>query len=315
MKKIQKLLVIILLVTLLSGCTKYVKVDKKNVSFEETGQNLTDNILCKPTNKNLLGIYEEHSKDLSIELKELPECKDFKVNSNGYSGLWESVFIKPLAWLILKLGYLIEQFGGFGAAIMIIGLAIRILLMPMSLKSLTQSDAMKKAQPKIKKIEKKYENKNDKESLMMKSQDTMAVYKEYKISPISGCLVAFLQLPLFFAFLEAINRLPVVFEDKFLGLNLGMTPLKGIMNHNYWYIIIIALVILSTYFSFKNSMSQSNGMPETEKQMQFMSKFMIIMISIASLSLSTAISLYWIVTNMFVMVQNFIFNKIRKEKV
>ena len=53
--------------------------------------------------------------------------------------------------------------------------------------------------------------------------------------------------------------------------------------------------------------NQSND--EMEHQMQFMMKFMIIMISVASFSLPTAIALYWIVTNAFAVIQNMIINK------
>ena len=56
--------------------------------------------------------------------------------------------------------------------------------------------------------------------------------------------------------------------------------------------------------------SNQMGNPEMERQMQFMFKFMIIMISVASLYLSTAIALYWIATNGFVVVQNWIFKKL-----
>ena len=125
-------------------------------------------------------------------------------------------------------------------------------------------------------------------------------------------MLAFIQLPLFFAFLQAINRTPAIFEDKFLGLTLGKTPIVGLFQYHEWaYIIIIILIILTTYLSFKNTMSATQtGTPDMQKQMQFMLKFMIIMISVASLYLSTALALYWIVTNGFVVIQNLIFKKL-----
>ena len=58
----------------------------------------------------------------------------------------------------------------------------------------------------------------------------------------------------------------------------------------------------------------STGNPEMEKQMQFTFKFMIIMISVASLYLSTALALYWIATNGFVVVQNYIFKKLDEKE-
>ena len=60
------------------------------------------------------------------------------------------------------------------------------------------------------------------------------------INPISGFLLSFVQLPLLFAFYEAINRTPAIFEDKFLFLELGKTPGVAIQNGEWHYIILIS---------------------------------------------------------------------------
>lgn len=312
MKKKLKVILIVLLLVLSTGCTKYVKDGKQNVTYEKTGQTLTANILCKPYEEDLYKIYKENSDSLTVSLEDLPSCDDFKPNSLKYVSLWESLIVKPLAWLILQLGYIVKN---MGVSVMLIGLIIRILLLPVSYKTVIQSENMKKAQPEINKLEKKYKNKTDNESLMMKSQETMMIYKKYKINPVSGCLLSFIQLPLFLGFLEAINRVPAIFEGSFLSMNLGMTPLTGIMNKQYIYIILIVLIILSTYFSFKMSMkSQSAGGAEVQQQMQYMFLFMIVMISIASFSLPTAIALYWIITNGFAVIQTLIIKKLNEKR-
>ncbi len=312
MKKKLKVILIVLLLVLSTGCTKYVKDGKQNVTYEKTGQTLTANILCKPYEEDLYKIYEENEEALMVKLEDLPSCDDFKPNSLKYVSLWESLIVKPLAWLILQLGYIVKN---MGVSVMLIGLIIRILLLPVSYKTVIQSENMKKAQPEINKLEKKYKNKTDNESLMMKSQETMMIYKKYKINPVSGCLLSFIQLPLFLGFLEAINRVPAIFEGSFLSMNLGMTPLTGIMNKQYIYIILIVLIILSTYFSFKMSMkSQSAGGAEVQQQMQYMFLFMIVMISIASFSLPTAIALYWIITNGFAVIQTLIIKKLNEKR-
>lgn len=311
MKKI-KIIILVILLLLSTGCTKYMKDGKENIKYDATGQTLTANILCKPQDEDLNKIYEEHEDLIQVKIEDLPTCKDFKINSLKYQSLWESFLVKPLAYVILKVGYLVKN---MGLSVMIIGLLIRLLMLPISYKSSLQSENIKKAQPEINKIERKYKNKTDNESLMAKSQETMLVYKKYQINPISGCLLTFLQLPIFFAFLEAINRVPAIFEGSFLGMNLGMTPLVGFTHKNYIYIVLVLLIILSTYFSFKMSMSSQQGMGgEAEQQMQFMFKFMIIMISIASLSLPTAIALYWIVTNVFAVVQTLIIRKLNEKR-
>lgn len=310
MKKV-KIGILVLLVFSLTACgnSNYITDDGTPVEYKKTGQILQKDILCKPEDSELDALYKEYGDQTKINYDDLPLCSEFHLSSNEADGIWEGIFVKPLAFLILKLGYLINS---FGLAVILIGLAIRLILMPISRKTMRQSSNMKKAQPEIAKIEKKYAGKTDNESMLAKSQEMMLVYKKYNISPFGSCLLAFIQLPLFFAFLQAINRTPAIFEDTFLGLTLGQTPIKGLLEYHQWaYLIIIALIILTTYLSFRNSMSTTQtGNQDMERQMQFIFKFMIIMISVASLYLSTAIALYWIVTNGFVVLQNFIFKKI-----
>lgn len=296
-------LIVLLLALALTGCTKYMSDDKnKKITYEKTGQTLPSNILCKPTDKEMLKLYEENIDKMTVKLDKLPACENFKPNNLKYVSIWESGFVKPLAYIILKVGSFVKN---YGISVMIIGLLMRLIMLPLSKNSLAQSENMKKAQPEIMKIEKKYKDKTDKESMMKKSEETMYIYKKYNINPLTGCLFAFIQLPLFFAFLEAVNRVPAIFEGKLLFLQLGTTPLVGISNKNYWYILLIVLIIATTYFSLKNTMQPSmNGQDNAQKQTQFMAKFMLVIISVASLSLPTAIGLYWIVTNAFTVFQN-----------
>lgn len=304
MKKFRAILVV-LVVLLTTGCGSAIKDDKKKlVVYKETGQSIQNNILCKPTNKDLLELYTKYDKQLKISIKKLPECKNFKITSNKSTGIWEFIFVKPLAFLILKLGYAIKN---FGLSVMIIGILIRVILLPFSKKSQMQAENMKKATPEIQRLEVKYKDKTDRESMMQKSQETMLIYKKYGINPISGCLLAFIQLPLFFGFLQAINRVPAIFEGKFLNLSLGMTPSTGISKGNYVYIVLIVLVILTTYYSFKKSLAQTaSAQPNQGKSMLIM---MLVMIFVASFSLPTAIALYWISTNAFIVAQTYIMEK------
>jgi len=311
-KKKIKIIIIAFLLLICTSCTENLKDGKEIVTNKATGQTLTANILCKPSDEQLLKTYEEYDDKLQVSLDELPECKTFTPSKLKYQSLWESIFIKPLAYIILKLGYLVKN---MGVSVMILGLLIRLIMMPIQIKTVKQSENMKKVQPELARIEKKYKDKTDNESLMAKSQETMLLYKKYSINPVSGCILAFIQLPIFFAFLEAINRVPAIFEGTFLTMNLGMTPATGIAQHNYIYIILIVLIILSTFLSFKISMSSQDQNNEMAQQMKFMFIFMIIMVSFASLSLPTAIALYWIVTNGFAVIQNFIIKRVIEKRI
>jgi len=304
MKKI-KLLLLVTFVVLLTGCGSAIKdKNKKMVVYKPTGQAIQKNILCKPKSEDLLKLYKKYDKQMKISIKKLPDCKNFKITSNKSSGLWEFLFVKPLAFLILKLGYAIKN---FGLSVMIIGVLIRVILLPFSKKSQMQTINMQKATPEIQRLEIKYKDKTDSESLMQKSQETMAIYKKYGVNPLSGCLMAFIQLPLFFGFLQAINRVPAIFEGKFLGLSLGMTPTTGIAKGNYTYIILIVLVMLTTYYSFKKTLTQTAATQQSQNKSMLI--IMLVMIFVASFSLPTAIALYWIITNAFIVVQNYIIDK------
>lgn len=322
-KKITRVLVLVLCLFLITGCTKQMKTanGKKIVKSEITNQTLVENVLCKPDK-----LYDEYDKaikqkqkdykkmykngDLSkkeynkkmdsiIDLEKLPKCENISIVQGGYETFWTSVFVKPLAWAIVNLGKIVKN---YGLAIILATIIIRLILFPITKKMLNQSENMKKAQPKLDKLEKKYKNKTDQQSMMAKSTEMMAIYKEYNINPVSGCLLSFIQLPLFFAFYEALNRLPILFEDKFLTFNMGMTPLAAIEKGNYIYLILPILVGIVTYYSFKmNKMSVSK---EQESQMKMMFNVMIIVIFITSFSMSTAIILYWIINSGFTIIQN-----------
>lgn len=309
MKKKMLLLVVILLT--LSGCTKYISDDnKKRVVYEVTGQSLPSNILCKPEDKNLLKIYEQYKDNLDVNLEDLPNCDEMKVfSTKNYSNLWVQFFVTPLAWVIIKIGSLVKS---YGVSVMLVGLLIRLIMMPLTAKTMRQSQNMQKAQKELSRLEEKYRNRTDKDALMQRNQEMMQIYNKYDIKPLGSCLMSFIQIPLFLAFLEAINRIPVIFEEYLGAYQLGTTPLVALKNGNYYYIILIALIILTTYLSLSYNMKNSAS-SEQQSQMKYMTIFMIVFISIASFSLPTAIALYWVVTNGFSVIQNFVLSKRRSK--
>ena len=307
MKK-KHIVILLILVFMLTGCTRYLQDDtKKRIVNESTGQSLPSNILCKPTSNELTKIYEEYNVKLEVPLEKLGDCADLKYyDSENYNGLWVQLIVMPLAWLIIKIGNI---FGNYGLSVMIVGLLIRVVLLPFSIKMSKQSENMKKVQPEMARLEKKYEGRNDQEAMMAKSQEMMMIYKKYNVSPMGSCLLSFVQLPIFFGFLEAINRIPAIFEGTLGSYQLGTTPLIGLKSGNYYYIILILLIMLTTYLSFKVSMNNGMGNAEQAKQMKMMTTFMLVFISIASFSLPTAIALYWVVTNGFNVLQNLVIKK------
>lgn len=306
-KKICVIAAIILLT--LTGCNKQlVDGDKKRVMDEKTGQSLSANILCLPENEEILEQYKKYEEYMDVKLSDLPKCSNMKIyEKKAYNGLWVQLFVRPLAWVIINLGKIL---GNYGVSVMVMGIIIRLIMMPFSAKTIRQQENLKKAQPELERIEKKYKDKTDQESMMQKSQETLNIYKKYSVNPLSSCLVSFIQLPLFFAFLEAINRVPAIFENYFWKFQLGTTPLVGIKEGNYFYIILIVLIVLFTALSFKMTMNQTSVTTESGVQTKYMMIFMTVFIGIASIQLPSAIALYWVVTNAFNVFQTIIFKKV-----
>ena len=289
-KKYQKILLIILCVFLLTGCTKILKdSNNKVVRNQETGQTITENIICRPTNKNTIKIYEKNK----VDINKLPKCNNFSP-LNNYEGLWTSIFVKPLAWLIIKIGVFCKN---YGLALVITCLLIRLLLYPFTKKTAMQSELIKKAQPELQKLEEKYANKKSTEDQNKKAQEMMLIYQKYKINPVAGCLLAFIQLPLLLAFYEAINRTPAIFEDKFLFFELGKTPWVGIKNGEYIYIVLVILIFVATLFSFRKTLKDQSASPAMN--MKTTLYFMLAIITYSSFTLASAVGIYWITSNLF----------------
>jgi YidC/Oxa1 family membrane protein insertase len=177
-----------------------------------------------------------------------------------------------------------------------------------------QSELMKKATPELNKLEKKYQGKDSQEDQTKKAQEMMLIYQKYKINPVSGCLLSFVQIPLLFAFYEAINRTPSIFEEKFLNiLEMGTTPWVGVFtNHNYWYILLVILILVTTYFSFRKTLKDQSGQM-AGMQMKYTIYFMLAMIGFTSLTLPSALGIYWITSSIFTILQN-IYVERKKEK-
>ena len=334
MNNLKKILIVMSVVLLLTGCTEYKSYNNEPVIIESTGQRVVENILCKTeeTEKQFNEIKEKYKKELDNQLNnnsitndeynkkinELNEqfdlsnvsvCSEFQVFS-GDEGLWTTLFVKTLAWVITKIGMIMKNYGW---AIIIVTLLIRLVLYPLTKKTAMQSENLNLAKSKLDKLEAKYRNRNDQQSQMLKTQEMMAIYKQYNINPMSGCLFALIQIPLFFAFYEALYRLPVVLEENFYGINLGITPLTALQNGQFHYLIFSIIVIIATYFSFKlNSTTNPSG--DQAKQMKMMMNISIVMISIASFTISTGIALYWIVNSSFTIVQNLIVKRRKKNE-
>ena len=112
-----------------------------------------------------------------------------------------------------------------------------------------------------------------------------------------------LQFPLFIAFFEAVQRTPAIFEGKFLGLQLGTTPMVGVTSGTFIaYIILMLLIAGTTFYSFKMNLSGANMDPS----MKMMPIMMSVIIIITALFMPSALGIYWVTSNLLTIAQNIV---------
>lgn len=214
----------------------------------------------------------------------------------------------------------------FGIAIIFLTLIIRLILYPISIKAVNSQRGLQKLQPQIQELQKKYKNDREKQA-----KETLALYKKEKINPFSGLLLALLQLPILIALYQVFwNGLK---PEELTGLyafvfNPGQinTLFLNIIDLSKPHIILAVLAGLTQYFQTKMLTPKSN--PKTggqdkgadfskvmQKQMLY---FFPIFTVIILLSLPSALGLYWTVSGLFSIIQQYLIfreNKIEVVKV
>ncbi len=105
--------------------------------------------------------------------------------------LWTTVFYQPIYnALILIMNYV--TMGDLGFAIITITLLVKLILSPLTKKSIRSQVLMKRMEPELKQIKKDFPNKEE------QAAKTFELYKKYGTNPFSGCLVVLIQLPIIF---------------------------------------------------------------------------------------------------------------------
>ncbi|PKR77436.1 OxaA precursor [Halalkalibacillus sediminis] len=203
-------------------------------------------------------------------------------------GIWNKYFVYPLSFLIT---YIAEDIfnHGFGAAIVIVTILLRTLILPLNIKQLKSSQAMQMIQPELKEIRAKYSSK-DQQTQQKLQQETMSLFQRHGVNPLAGCLPIIVQMPILIAFYHAIVRTDEIQEYSFLWFQLGEPS------------YILAFITLATTYAQQKIMMA--GTPAADNpQMQIMLYLLPVMIGVFAIFFPAALALYWVVGNFFMIVQ------------
>ncbi|CDQ37855.1 Stage III sporulation protein J [Virgibacillus salexigens] len=210
-------------------------------------------------------------------------------------GIWNSYFVYPVSWLITYFAELFNE--NYGLAIVIVTVLVRLVLLPLNVKQLKSSKAMQDIQPKLKELQQKYSSK-DANTQQKLQQETMQLFQKNGVNPLAGCLPIFIQMPILIAMYHAIMRTESIKTHSFLWFELGARD-------PFFILPIIAAV--ATWLQQKLMMA---GSPASQNpQMMVMLYVMPIMIGVFAMFFPSALALYWVVGNIFMVAQTLLIRK------
>ena len=228
---------------------------------------------------------------------------------------WISRFV-----IIPIFDFLGKFISNYGLIILLLTLIIKLVIMPLTIKSYKSSAKMQAVKPELDKINAKYPNEKD---AMKKQQATMDLYQRAGISPMGGCLPMLLQFPILFAMFRFFPASIELRQQKFLwaddlsaydsiwdfGVNI---PLLG--DH----LSLFALLMAATMFVYSKMTSGQMSDDPNMAGMKFMSLYMMpIMMFFICNNLSAALSYYYLLSNLITMLVTWYIRKfvVTEEKV
>src|SRR3989344_2100417 len=223
------------------------------------------------------------------------------------SGFFSTVFYKPLYNTLVLILSAVPG-ANVGVAIILLTVAVRGTLLPLSHKSVTSQAKMRTRAPHLEKLKEKH-----KDNKQEQARKTMELYKEHGINPFSGCLLVLIQLPIIFALyfvffkglpnlnaehLYSFVHLPSTVSMMFLGIVLSKKSLvlAFLAAITQYYQIKLSIPAMAPVEpgakpSFKDDFARSFNV-----QMRYMLPVIVFGISY---SISAAVALYWTTSNLF----------------
>lgn len=231
----------------------------------------------------------------------LTACSNQPVNSSS-TGFWDRYIVYNFSLLVI---WLSKVFGGnYGGGIIVFTFLINLVIAPLRIwQSKTMSKQME-LQPEIDALKKKYPG-TDAASRQAMQEETQRIYSEHDVNPMAGCLPVLVQLPFMFALAQAIYRTPMLHQGTFLWLKLAKP--------DQFFILPILAGLLTFISTWLTSYAQPT-MSGSNKTMMVVMPFIIFF---SAMGLASAISIYWVTSNLFTVLQTLVFQnpfKIRKER-
>jgi YidC/Oxa1 family membrane protein insertase len=201
---------------------------------------------------------------------------------------------------------------GWGFSIVALTLVVRALLLPLTLKQVKSMQGLQKIAPQLKDLQKKY--KEDRQRL---SQETMKLYQEHKVNPFASCLPLLAQLPVFISLFYMLQKdlRHDICPDKNPTIN-NTVPCGATDASNFLFIpditdkatgiVLITLIVLYVGSQLASSLLMSVSADKNQRMIFLALPFVFIPFVIG---FPAGLLVYWITTNLWTIVQQFIVRK------
>ena len=183
----------------------------------------------------------------------------------------------------------------YALAIIVLTLIIKTILWPLQNASTKSMKKMQALQPKMKEFQTKY-----KDDPTRMNQETMKLYKEYGVNPVSGCLPMFVQIPIFFGFYSMLGTAIELRNSKFLWVH-DLSQPDTVFHLGTFPVNVLPLCMAVTML-WQMSLTPKSGDQTQQRVMMFMP---LIFISFCY-NFASALALYWTVQNIFTVVQLYV---------
>lgn len=183
----------------------------------------------------------------------------------------------------------------YGLAIIIMTVAVKLILYPLTKKQIESTKAMMNLQPKMKAIQERY--KDDKQRLNMELAN---LYKSEGVNPLAGCLPLLVQMPIMIGIFYGLRDFQYVGPTSFLWMETIAAP-------DPTYILPI-LSAATTFIQSKQTMPDTSN-PQNKIMLYFMPAF----IGYISLTFPAGLVIYWVVMNIMQIGQQAIMNNAEKK--
>lgn len=205
---------------------------------------------------------------------------------------WVEIIAKPCLYFM---NFIHSYIPNYGIAIIILTIITRLIFWPLAGKSYKSMSDMRKLQPLMQEIREKY--KDDKARI---NQETMALYRTYKINPLGGCLPMLIQLPVFFALYRMLYQAIELRHAPFFGWINDLSAPDRLFSFDFKipfmsepYGIPVLTLIMGASMLLQQKLSPQPGDPAQAKMMMLMP----IVFTFIFINFPSGLVLYWLVSN------------------